>query len=79
MIFRNVQAVAEGYDISLIKRKIQFKWWIVSMQIIVIYVGATQVHFKSKKSLYRRKQTGKQEANAAMSQKQQRRYSVRKK
>ena len=26
MIFRNVQAVAKGYDISLIKHKIQFKW-----------------------------------------------------
>ena len=49
------------------------------MQIIVIYVGATRVHFKPKKSLYRRKQTGKQEANAAMSRKRQRRHNVRKK
>lgn len=44
-----------------------------------MYVGATWVHFKSKKSLYRRKQMGKQEANATMSQKQQRRHNVRKK
>jgi len=32
----------------------------------LIYVGVARVYFKSKKSLYKRKQSGKQEANAAM-------------
>ena len=44
--------------------------------LLSLFIGAVRVYFKSKKSLNKRKQSGKQDVNAAMSRRRQRRHNV---